>query len=440
MDVVEGFRQGGAMSTPDAPTLRNASLVNLGRHPETPAAQALVTALVPIIAPHLSRTRAVGRKGLVSLTEDLGAVMGGIMRPGLQGVPVRAQASSSGPMWQGQAMGRDRFWRIAGALQMAALIDKLDGIKTPADFDGYGGRATALWPTEALIELATSVGCTVEGRKADWRADATVKAKARKVSEVALVTCRPAKGVPLALTPEMQDTLDAWRRDLQAVNAVNDGADIRGAGQTVTMVRRFIHSPLLHGRFYAPHVVMAHEDRARITIGGEPTVEVDLKASQLSILLGIMGAREVQGDPYAVDGIPRACVKQFILQTLGAGKPAGGWSKRGGDGAAWPSTRAVWEALKPRYGFLGDLGSLLPPKVFVGLPPDLHGWAVGQHLVQREATIVARALGDLGRGGIAALPVHDSLVVTVGQSETAVRALKDAFVTLEGVQPIVTSP
>jgi len=438
MNVVERFGGIDPDTGPSTVSLRDAHLLNLGRHPETQKAKAFVAGSMPLLLPHMGRGR-LGRAGLASLADDLGVVLAGIVRPGLQGVPVRAQASSSGSMWDGAPMGCVRFWRIVDALQAAGLVQTLRGIKTPLTFAGYGGLATAVWPTGNLIDRAESHGCIADTRKADWRTSASTVPLGRALSDAALVTCRPVNGVPLPASPTTAITLATLALDLRAINATNEAASIRGVGHSVTMVRRFLHSPLLGGRFYAPHVTMAPEDRARITIGGSRVVEVDIKASQLSILMGLTGERELPADPYAFEGIPRAAVKRFVLQTLGGGKPAGAWSGERGGSVPWPSTGAVWRALKPRYGFLGHLVDFVPLGALAGLPPDKYGWAAGQHLVQVEASIIAQAMVRLTRDGVAVLPVHDSLIVTERNRAVAIGALESAFVEVAGVRPRVTS-
>lgn len=422
--------------TPSADKLRDAAQVNLDRHPDTAAARAFVGAVQPCVVAHLDRTRPMGAKGLATLTGDLGAILAGIMRPGVQGSYVRANRRPGAPMWERAPIGRDRFWRLADALGKAGLVEHVNGGRAPGrDLDGRGGNPAALRPLPSLIDLATSQGCTGETRKADWRVDAALRAAPVDVTDAQLVSCLPVKGVPMTLADDMQATLAGMRRDLRAANALNARADIRGAGQTVWMVRRFRHSPMFGGRFYAPHVTLSEDERAAITIDGEAVAEVDVKASQLTILLGITGQAEVTGDPYDFPGLPRGVVKAWCVQTLGTGSPIKQWGGGTDPEVRKVKPRAVWEALRPRYPFLADLPALLPPGTLAGLPDDWHGWAAGQWVVQLEATIIARAIADLGLFGIVALPVHDSLIVQTGQAMAAVRTLEAAFREVAGIVP-----
>lgn len=88
-----------------------------------------------------------------------------------------------------------------------------------------------------------------------------------------------------------------------------------------------------------------------------------------------------------------------------------------------------------QYPFLANLAALVPPADLAGLPDDKHGWAAGQWLVQREASIIARAMMALSGAGVIVLPVHDSLVVPVSEVLKAREALEAAFVALAGIVP-----
>ena len=63
---------------------------------------------------------------------------------------------------------------------------------------------------------------------------------------------------------------------------------------------------------------MKLQDRARMRIGGEEVVEIDINASYLTILYGISGfALPDRDDIYDLSGIDRAIVKAWITSTIG---------------------------------------------------------------------------------------------------------------------------
>lgn len=422
-------------TAPDA-----AAYVNLGRIPATPAAQAVAADVAGRLGPHLGGGRALGGAGRASLARDVGAVLAGVLRPGLKGDGVRAQRSPSGSLWQGTgaAMGRDRFWRLANALAGAGLVTVAKGIRTPGTArDGRGGVASVIRATPALAALAASHGATEATRKADWTTDKAQRATVPRGADLAVVTVQPLQGVAPGMTPDMDAMRAGLQANLAAVNAANARADIRGAGPGLVLVRRFRHSLAFGGRFYGPaYVTTAAEERLAITFDGAPAAELDLKASQLTLLHGLAGHPLPPGDPYAVPCIPRDVVKAWVVQSLGGGRPALQWADSTPKAVrAACAPRAVWDALRPRCPFLADLAALVPADALASLPAERHGWAAGQWLVQREAAIVARALGELAGSGIAALPVHDALLVPVPALDAARRALMAAFEGAVGIAP-----
>ena len=199
----------------------------------------------------------------------------------------------------------------------------------------------------------------------------------------------------MVLSAADRATFDGHREHLARLNAHNAGHVIRGAGHTVSMVRRFVHSPQLGGRYYAPHVTLSEADRARITIDEESTVEVDVKASTLTVLLGVTGHGNAPTDPYAVDGLPRAAVKQWTIQTLGQGAPAGAWGRKADVGASWPAVRDVdggdcWPGIRS----WAALPAVVPADVLRGLP-------AGAARVGRRAMVGGEGSGsDYGGVGL----------------------------------------
>jgi hypothetical protein len=332
------------------------------------------------------------------------------------------------------------IWAIADALSAADLICIRLGYKARDHFDDtWAGGATALWPTSALVELAETFLVTEQTRKDDWRGDRREAAKPKRVRECDLVKVSPLReptGITLGVTPEMIPERERMTVELQAINAVNGAADIRGAGNTVTLVRRFQHSLGFGGRFYAPVSTLSPEERLAITIDGSPVVEVDVKASQLTVLLGLTRVTEAPADAYEVPGIPRDVVKSWAIQTLGSGRPPTKWSPKMVSAIKSGITApAVWKALQPRYPFLGDLASLVPSELLSTVPEALHAWAAGQWVVMREAEIIAAAMRDLSRAGVAVLPIHDSLLVPEEAETGAKEALVEAFRADAGITP-----
>lgn len=432
------------MQEPNDATLRASVRIDFGRHPATPAARAVVDDALSLALPHLSRARALGRDGTASLRRDLGCVLAGVMLPGLKGVPVRAARGMSAPMWKGSALGCRRFWKLADALTAAGLVGHRRGVQTGVPgFDGptmFRGLPAALWPTPALVDLARKHGARAETRKADWQADATAQAAPATVPDARLVACTPRSGVPFAPTDAMLAEMERMRGTLRVINATLAAADIRGAGPSVALRRSFKHSLGFGGRFYGPsYISTSAEERGRITINGEAVVEVDVSASQLTLLLGLRGVTVLpRADLYALPGVPwdRNVTKQWMRQTLGSGRATWTqWSRDADAAARAVKARVVGEAVQSLYPFLAALTTFVPPALLATLPSKDHHWGAGQHIAQREAAIMERALENLALSEVPALPVHDALIVPRSARDAAVACLGDAFQALAGIRP-----
>ena len=111
--------------------------------------------------------------------------------------------------------------------------------------------------------------------------------------------------------------------------ALNKQGEITNEFVDLTLTRRFI-SHNMHeegrsdadlfafgGRMYGPWCSLNEKQRSRITINGDKTIEIDLEASHINAMYGVLTGKPYQyGDPYEdlhVDGylIPRSIVKQM---------------------------------------------------------------------------------------------------------------------------------
>ncbi len=176
-------------------------------------------------------------------------------------------------------------------------------------------------------------------------------------------------------------------------------------------------------------------ERARITINGEATVEIDLRASHLTILVGLghLPKSILEPDPYSIDGLPRAVVKQWVTMTISHGKR----HKR------WP-TKAKDELLEKHeidltrdfpLKALGDAILAKLPILDAEGQSTLAGWG---ELQFQESEILLSAMETLAyEHDVPALPVHDSLIVPALKGSLAISVLKEAFRASVGIEPSV---
>ena len=170
--------------------------------------------------------------------------------------------------------------------------------------------------------------------------------------------------------------------------------------------------------------------RGRITLNGQPVVEIDITACHLTLVYAAHGMSLVDDDrdPYAVEGVPRGVVKRWVTVTLGKGSPPRKWKaadseklarKSGIDLAAYP-VDGVTAAILARHPVLNDLS---------GLPATV--------LQYQESEVIVAAMLRLNRDhGIPVLPVHDSIIVPHVWGWTAAEALKEEFARIVG-QPML---
>jgi hypothetical protein len=213
-------------------------------------------------------------------------------------------------------------------------------------------------------------------------------------------------------------------------------------------MRKFTACTELHGRWYAlggtggVYQQMSKADRLGLAINGEAVAEIDIKASHLSIMHGLLGQELPDGDPYEVPGVPRDVAKTWIVASLGTGRAITSWPrKRLADATPveqeWLRSfdvRAVEASICAKYPFMEAPAQAVA--VSAGLTGLAHLGTPERLLSLRLQAIEAQALTDvmilMGRvyrdtQGTLALPVHDSLIVPRSAVREAVTIIKGAF-------------
>ncbi len=189
------------------------------------------------------------------------------------------------------------------------------------------------------------------------------------------------------------------------------------------------------GRLYALHGGYQQEkgsERAKMMINGEKVVEIDIKASHLTILHALHKKPfDLSVDPYSIPGFPRIIVKQFVTATLGKGKIPTRWSKEHKEAYA---ERGLGKDLQKDFPFREAKQAILKQlPILTDIEKSPWNWADFQFL---ESEAIINALYKLAfEHGIPALPVHDSLIVPVSKMELAKDVLSEAFLKSVGVRP-----
>ena len=184
--------------------------------------------------------------------------------------------------------------------------------------------ATRFKPTMVLIGLADVATIVEEGASKHF-----LHQLPKRVIEVrgrsSTVRGIKSKGAKIRFTHS--DKSLAMEAQIKELNSFLVSFDIDGAG--FSGYRRLFNDGDVEGfdfqwggRVYAvgdhSYQGMKQQDRARMMIGGEEVVEIDINASYLTILHGISGfALPERDDIYDISGIDRAIVKAWITSTIG---------------------------------------------------------------------------------------------------------------------------
>jgi hypothetical protein len=198
----------------------------------------------------------------------------------------------------------------------------------------------------------------------------------------------------------------------------------------------------LHGRWYAAgsdglYQTLPQEMRSALRIGGEAVVELDVKASHLTILRGLAGFPALERDPYQLPGVPRSAAKRWALETMGKGHPVTRWASKTPDADRAQDVRKVGEAMIAAHPYLAAPAEVVPAELVdrLGAPqPDALVW---YYLAAVEATGMTTAMRHLREVGVLSLPVHDSLIVPESAREAARQAIVTGFQAACGVAPEV---
>ncbi|WP_420585626.1 hypothetical protein [Ruegeria sp.] len=372
-----------------------------------------------------TRVRGLRAETARSLKATIGALLGDLLEAALN-------IGSGGYCWR--ESNKDKFKNtnatsrhyetLKSVWPEMGLMDVVNGFRGSDDFDGeiYHPNtpnkrwATRLRATPLLLERLAEYGITPKNLTLHFRSD---RNKARPITLKAAKISGEAK--PRIITDYTRSsTSAAIEADVNEINAfLNEWEYSFGAPPVLFRVfndgDRENYQWDSGGRFYgseSTYINWKSEERRGILIGGEPTAEIDIKACQLTMLLGLMGFDyEVGVDLYQIDGLDREEVKQEINVIVGKGRIGG-------------RTSPVIGKILERYPFLNDLETR-------GLN-SLRLQAIDSAIMNQTLLILKRQYC------IPALPVHDCLIVRVRDVDTAQEVFSEAFYDHIGLRPTLT--
>lgn len=217
----------------------------------------------------------------------------------------------------------------------------------------------------------------------------------------------------------------------------------------VALRRIFKYSLDLGGRFYDQggfsYQTSKKEHRKLITIDGYPTKEVDFKAMHLNMLYAWAGIK-IDRDPYTIEGLERGVVKALVLRfvnsdNLGGFKSAVTRSSRPSfkQKMNCPIERAkvVRESRESFIeglpdGLTGDEAHCYLVSAYVDISEYIAQEGIGLRLQNTDSRIMDAILVELCEKGIAALPLHDSVIVKENDVVIAQDVMKKAYKDIMG--------
>ncbi|NVK56900.1 MAG: hypothetical protein HWE26_14950 [Alteromonadaceae bacterium] len=308
--------------------------------------------------------------------------------------------------------------------------DKFEEHDTKSTFQhGKAGRYRA---TPKLLERAASFGLSPDAAKQQFPIDAK--------NRLSLVVCRSKSGLPVALKDAQRLLLVQQKEEEVArISAIYSQHDFAPIDQPrVLRIFNNADSPQFQldqgGRLYVSSSddwINNKEVRRGIRIDREPTVQVDISSCFIAILHGLLGFPfDPTKDYYSVDGLPRPVVKSYVTRRLGAGHRLKKWHS----GAVKELSDGQGGSYAKQYKY-ADLHEPIEAALPILLAAE-EGGINSLRLQYEEAEMMVATILELGeKHGVAALPVHDCIVVPQSKLEIAKIALERQFTTRFKLQP-----
>jgi len=233
--------------------------------------------------------------------------------------------------------------------------------------------------------------------------------------------------------------------DIRSLNQFLAGVKLTG-GEHEGYIRVFNNNSWkAGGRLYSVgghnYQHMPENERHKMTIYGEPVVEIDIKASQLTIFHAMTDEPlEGSSDPYARAGLDRWVAKKWVVISFGNGARTMKWpdeavedyeqhrrehkKETGNELPDLPKAKDVAQTMLETFPALKELGY------------NLTLWAALQFL-EAEA-VIGTMLLLMRTHAVPSLSMDDGIIVPKSKADLAQGILKEQFRRVVGVEPILT--
>jgi hypothetical protein len=416
-----------AVEASNGAELRDATFASLEGRACTEAAQALTATVNEQVLRELARAEAAGaaKTNRKKLKPAIAAFLADLL--GTEGKWVYRSLkkdSFTGPV------GARAFLPLQQAMRELGLVEHHDGVVSHwVQFD-EGGQTLAnrRWasryrPTKKLIAIAGEHGISLDNAL-DHFDYGLPKQPLQKRAASTRDAGRKVQGRVMKF--EHTDLTLKLEADVRELNEFLAKQSFGGGCIHRGYVRIFQNGDAAHfnwdqgGRLYSQPATKNYqqqsgENRLEMTINGSPVVEIDLRASYLTIFHAWHGVQlDRKKDPYVIPGLgeeARDIVKLWVAATFGNAGPLRKWptdllknyEKAHGhplDRKRYPLTK-LRELIVTHHPLLGQWGQPLKDG-------RVRTWA---DLMFDESRMIVAAMLGLMRDGVPSLAVHDSLIV-----------------------------
>ncbi len=353
----------------------------------------------------------------------------------------------------GFRVGARPFKKTLLAMQ-GMMVEIYAGTRQYVQSEFTGGTRQAAWDRATRFRATSWLLATLAGRgitPANWQEHFTVRSETSSETVVPLVRTKAKLrqggsvhgGIAIPYDPK-DPVQKALADRVHALNVFYAKHDIQPFGPVV-LRRKFQNGddPSFAwdcgGRLFAVgtgnYQGQKPPARRTITIDGEPTVEMDIRASHPTILfgLGVLKVDPSEKDPYLIEGIPRAIVKQWVNMTISNGRRHRTWpseavanyaNEHGSNLRIDFPIRKVGDAILQKVPLLAEDGKT--PKAHWGQLQFLEGEA----MIKTVETLAFKH-------GVVGLPIHDSIIVPASKAKLAKAVLGDHFKEVTGAKPYI---
>ena len=422
---------------------KNAIYMDFSIDPVSDVALSLCRVVIDEVVKNERRTRARRAKDLANFEMATSSIVGDLLMAAIRKDGGWAYRSVSKKTFGDSPVKGDTFNHIMKSLEALSLVERVKGgnLKNPFDVSEntgfHPGMATRFRATSKFLDLCASNGLELGVVKKHFKIKPSLRELKLKSSSYRL-RGKKVKGSTMRI--DDNDVTKPIRQRLFEINSFlveqkYTGIEFYGLYRLFNEGDDPAFNWNLGGRLYGvgedSYQQLKKVERAKIKINDEPVVELDINASYLRILHGIRGFPLPKSkDIYVIEGINRALVKAWVSSTLGYT----------GFHRSWPPK--IMPDLK-EAGILTGRKTTYPslqPKVLAHLPV-LSDWPEcdirWSHLMYEESEAMVAAMELLRSQDIAALPVHDSLIVPRSKKLIAKDALETTFQSRFGVPFVV---